>query len=227
MKRPLHIIAIFLLLGAVVNVAVAWGLAFSIRFVTLTHGPKLVGGGLSAPDAPCWVFVWRERLGYAGISAKNVSDIQALVPGWEYQSALVPTWSRLQTRPVAGADRTRRLIEDARGWPSLTLSCAYTSVVGLPGFTVLDGIEVGSHPDNANIRSISLPLRPIWPGFAINTIFYAAILWLLTPGPFALRRFLRLRRGLCPKCAYPMGESAVCTECGIALSHRRQMPSTT
>ena len=47
-----------------------------------------------------------------------------------------------------------------------------------------------------------------------------AILWLLIPGPFALRRFLRLRRGLCPKCAYPMGESPVCSECGKALPKR-------
>ncbi len=190
------------------------------RFATPTHGPKVVGGGLSAPDAPCWLFVRWERFGSAGISAKNVSDIQALVPGWEYQSALVPTWSRLQTRPFAGADRTRRLIEDARGWPSLTLSCADTSVVGLPGFTVLDGIEVGSPPDNANIRSISLPLRPIWPGFAINTLFYGTLLWLLIYGLSVLRRFVRVRRGLCPKCAYPMGESHVCTECGGSLPKR-------
>ena len=68
--------------------------------------------------------------------------------------------------------------------------------------------------------------EPLWPGFAVNTLFYAAILWLLIPGPFALRRFVRLRRGLCPKCAYPMGESSVCTECGIALS-RRRMPNPT
>ncbi len=54
-------------------------------------------------------------------------------------------------------------------------------------------------------------------GFAVNTLFYTTILWLLIPSPFALRRFLRLRRGLCPKCAYPMGESYVCTECGEAL----------
>ena len=72
-----------------------------------------------------------------------------------------------------------------------------------------------------------LRICPVWPGFAINTILYAAMVWPLIRGPFALCRFLRLRRGLCPKCAYPMGESSVCTECGIALSHRRQMPSTT
>ena len=61
-----------------------------------------------------------------------------------------------------------------------------------------------------------MPLRPIWPGFAINTLFYAAILWL----PFVLRRIIRIRRGLCPACAYPMGESAVCSECGKALPKR-------
>ncbi len=48
----------------------------------------------------------------------------------------------------------------------------------------------------------------------------ATLLWLLIPGPFALRRFLRVRRGLCPKCAYPMGESSVCTECGCGLPKR-------
>ena len=41
----------------------------------------------------------------------------------------------------------------------------------------------------------------------------------------ALRRVLRVRRGLCPKCAYPMGESAVCSECGQALP-KRLRPAT-
>ncbi len=65
-----------------------------------------------------------------------------------------------------------------------------------------------------------MPLGPIPLGFAVNTLFYAALLWLLIPGPFALRRFLRVKRGLCPKCAYPMGESALCSECGRVLPKR-------
>jgi hypothetical protein len=48
-------------------------------------------------------------------------------------------------------------------------------------------------------------------------VFYAAILWLLFAAPFALRRRRRIKRGLCPKCAYPVGESPVCTECGAAV----------
>ena len=65
-----------------------------------------------------------------------------------------------------------------------------------------------------------LPFGLIWPGFGINTLFYSIMLWLLIPGPFVLRRLIRRRRGLCPKCAYPMGESAVCSECGKELPQR-------
>ena len=65
-----------------------------------------------------------------------------------------------------------------------------------------------------------MPLRPLWIGFGLNTLFYAAILWLLTVGLFALRRLIRGRHGLCPACGYPTGESAVCSECGKALPKR-------
>ncbi len=63
-----------------------------------------------------------------------------------------------------------------------------------------------------------LPARPIWPAFAINTLFDAALLWLLIPGPFALRRLIRRRRGLCPACAYDLrhAEHEACPECGLA-----------
>jgi hypothetical protein len=62
------------------------------------------------------------------------------------------------------------------------------------------------------------PRQPIWPGFAINTVFYAAVLWVLCAAPFVLRRWRRIRRGLCPKCGYDLrnrpNDSAVCPECG-------------
>lgn len=60
------------------------------------------------------------------------------------------------------------------------------------------------------------PTRPLWPGFLLNTLFYAALLGLLLSLP-ALRRQIRRRRCLCPACAYPMGNSPVCTECGREL----------
>ncbi len=69
-------------------------------------------------------------------------------------------------------------------------------------------------------HQVILPWRPLWPGSIVNTIIYAAILWPLICRLFALRRLRRVKRGLCPKCAYPMGESVVCTECGCGLPKR-------
>ena len=63
-----------------------------------------------------------------------------------------------------------------------------------------------------------LPLRLLWPGFAINTVFYAAILWLLTLGPFTVRRIIHRRQGRCIKCGYDLrgAEHKACPECGAA-----------
>jgi hypothetical protein len=62
-----------------------------------------------------------------------------------------------------------------------------------------------------------IPTRPIWPGFAVNTVFYAGVLWVLWATPFALRRMIRRRRGHCAACNYPIGQSPVCTECGASV----------
>lgn len=44
-------------------------------------------------------------------------------------------------------------------------------------------------------RTRFIPCRPLLPGFAINTIFYAAILWMLFAIPSALNRKRRMNRG--------------------------------
>src|SRR6185436_16984229 len=46
--------------------------------------------------------------------------------------------------------------------------------------------------------------RPIWPGFAINTIFYAAILWLPFAATKVVRRRMRAHRGRCTACGYDL-----------------------
>ncbi|MCI0348786.1 MAG: hypothetical protein L0Z53_05115, partial [Acidobacteriales bacterium] len=70
-----------------------------------------------------------------------------------------------------------------------------------------------------------LSLNALWPGFAINTIFYATFLWLLFAAPGLVRRRIRIKRGLCPACAYPVGESPTCTECGKPVIRRLFVPT--
>ena len=66
-----------------------------------------------------------------------------------------------------------------------------------------------------------LPLDAVPDGFAVNTLFYAAIL-ALPLSIFPLRRRLRARRGRCPKCNYDLaGLAGPCPECGTERANQR------
>ena len=150
----------------------------------------------------------------------------------------MPTWITTPTPQFESLEwATELIVIDCRGWPMLSFWAdtasryrlgnwpvgpmgpfvdvrSTTAFVDMP---VQGGIKT-SLPDWHSGMPVVLPLRPIWPGFAVNSIFYAATLWLVFYVMLTLRRFIRRRRGLCPKCAYPVGESAVCTECGKELA---------
>jgi hypothetical protein len=59
-----------------------------------------------------------------------------------------------------------------------------------------------------------VPVVPLWPGFALDTAFYGAIVLLLWSAPGVLRRRTRKRRGRCPACGYDLRGLARCPECG-------------
>ncbi len=79
-------------------------------------------------------------------------------------------------------------------------------------------------PTASGSTHFTLPLRPVWPEFAINTVFWAMAAFGFHRAPGVLRARARRRRGLCPNCAYPVGVSSVCTECGRPV---RPVPSRT
>ncbi len=240
MRRRLLTIAIFLLAGAAVNVAVAWGCAAWLPFqarqpgVSREYATGFVRRVLTPdPYAAETVFYHRFRrhgaLFFSGIrgrmrgeydespNIRTFSSPEGMTP-----EALRPRW--LQMRPYGDRVLVHRHVF-AWGWPLLSLWCEHERLRVNPptGYRVHGGIETSLERINLGQwepYARVLPLRPIWPGFAVNTFFYAGILWLLIPGPFALRRLIRQRRGLCPTCAYPMGESAVCTECGTPIEKR-------
>ena len=218
--KYLRVILIFLLLGAVVNVAVAWGLAVVHNGIydRFSDGEE----GRASADGDSWEIA---RFDYFGTTRLvGIPSTKELVgSGYEaeYVPGLLPSWSRMNDPPStlpANADRKYGiqwdmvfLSEIARGWPLRSFTCThYKSYPDLIIHTK-DGILL--HVDSKfRLQRITLPLRPIWTGFALNTILYAVLLGSL----FTSRRKIRNKRGLCVKCAYDLrgAEHKACPECG-------------
>ncbi len=244
MKRRLLTLAIFLLLGAVVNVAVAWGCAVWISYndlfgtkitwspqgdspsmrwnVSLIQQPGLVSvESEKYHPEPNWVgrFAWREERAVRSDSDISPTDLLPSALNWAglRQNMLVP---ELDSEPLP----YERLWAIGWGWPWPSLWYEY-GVWSQPKDRPVHGgmrLPLPLYGQATPEPKRALPLRPILFGFAINTFFYAAILWLLMLGPFALRRLIRRqirrRRGLCPACAYDLrhAEHEACPECGLA-----------
>jgi len=147
----------------------------------------------------------------------------------------LPRWSRLDySKPPPQKYRGWGLffIDDARGWPLLAMSSF--SALGLD--PVKDALLVKSSDGFSLPASLRrkppfvdvedelfncpiVPLRPIWPGFAINTVFYAALLWFLFFGSLTARRIIRRKQGRCIKCGYDLRGTThmICSECGYEV----------
>ena len=233
MKRRLFKLVLFLILGAVVNIVVAWWLALAIdihkgsftsNYRKIDPAESSVRGILfvarfSEPGAVCLIsYVGRPRHG-------PYESVLGGIP-----EELVDDWARRQMLPwILGdalwpAQATDRRELDARGWPLLSFWCVSAkrrtfSVVQAEGGIPLPERWVREH-DRRWMRITTLPYRPIYFGLTFNTIFYATLLWLLTLAPFTARRMIRRKRGRCIKCGYDLRgtEHEKCPECGAGVS---------
>ena len=205
MKRRIFKLALFLLLGAIINVAVALVCAFN-----------LPSAGVRSPDRYVEQFpsqlTWLDPICLERKDEVKIYEVQRF-GGLLYQAS--PRNWPLDRPPPYIMDW--QVIES--GWPCLSLRGHWWMRTSLDPQVVSDPpILRGLYHfvrSGHEYREIPCFVSPV--GFAIDTIFYSAILWL----PFAafgrIRRRRRLQRSLCPACAYPVGDSAVCTECGKAV----------
>ncbi len=216
-RRHLLTLAIFLLAGAVVNVAVAWVILWKKDWTTVW--PARLDGVWHWPrDVPThWpdmaeTILRAEGFGVLGLSydARRLSDagresfrLATFRAGWPMLGLAWGNWQEALRPNMTFAGRPR-FIERSDGHPTQSWW-----VWGIP-------VELSTAGYGQRMRN-HLPIRPFWPAFAPNTLFYATLLWLVILGPFALRRLIRQRRGLCPACGYDLrhGEHEACPECGV------------
>ena len=194
--RILLRVCLFVLLGAIVNVAVGW-----------SGHQKSLSPNCRVLPFEASVAVWDE----VAPSAWPTPDQPLVIE----DANLVWTSWRIDSR-MDSAQSLTGIYRAKCGWPRDALcgdSFFAPSGNWKSGLVHLSG------------TSISLPFKPIWPGFVINTVFYAVVLWPLFAGPLVLRRRRRIRRGLCPKCAYDLRgspeDATACPECGAAATVAR------
>jgi hypothetical protein len=190
-RRALHII-VLLLLGAIVNVAVAWGCFCACQGSKpqSDHDTATVMRALSKYTPTGWTMI------PSTCQRMDAFGVQAMAAFGKFGSEV----------PIATDEYFERVVV---GWPTPSLQRTALITNNLTWKS--------PYKDAIRIGRLHYPIRPLAVGTSVNTIFYAAILWGMFAVPLALRRRRRLKRGLCPACAYPIGASPVCTECGAKL----------
>ena len=214
MKRRLLKLSVLLLAGAIVNVAVAWTCAHYphvIRNMT-TETRKARNWASPMPTTTPKPTIYRE-VAFANERVRWLmapDDIENGIAGVVYIQAVHEFGMPL---PALGYVVQSTVNQRAGGGEVTQLRWSLTA--NIP--------RTYADYDRA-WRNV--PLKPALPGFAINTIFYAAILGVLFFAPGAVRRTIRRKRGLCPACAYDLRGSAsqMCPECGNAVKADRTTP---
>lgn len=268
MRKKVAKVAIYLILGLIVNITVAWSCAYYFG----------AGDELFHPDVAqnIWHIKKQDYRGtvhsFSGFGSISWSlSMNAPYPEQKWietdESDIFQWWSRLKI-PNKHVDRSKfayvltdiSIHEQAQGWPFLTVHCDWmTTMVDMrgPRYSSSDvyarrdslkgGIDLrvlfepepepvpdpdpetfhdprpepdarrGWFPDTFFQNSTILPFHPIWTGLLINSLFYGFIIWGVVSAPGAMRREFRKRRNRCPDCGYPIGTSAICTECGYQL----------
>jgi hypothetical protein len=225
MRRLLTRTATALLLGVAINVGFAWGIAL---LGTPRGRPKVNAAEYDRTTDMTWMATVHECRGFLLIlSCHHRGRVdETLRSGPRLCSTVVPRIGDLHDWPTLDCEiEMRHRFTVGTGWPLPALWCAYQGSETAPAERAIwdplgGGVDLGSYrrfPNGLRQRRV-LPLRPLWSGFTVNTLTFAACLWPILLIAGAVRhRLTRLKRGCCPDCNHPVGGLSTCGSCGRPL----------
>ncbi|MEE9130073.1 MAG: hypothetical protein V3T84_08650 [Phycisphaerales bacterium] len=180
MRRTLLKLVVVLLLGSCTTVFVAWTLAAYVH----VRGSNMYVKGRPASASRWWVVRAFRRPGVNYVTSFSYEDggksnLRVLDLG----EAEWPAAFSVGIERSLHVGQGRVTVLDARGWPRLALWCE--SIIGLGNAATLIEPEVAGGMiwrKDAPLHNLfvvdrhyrTLPLRPLWSGFFIDTLFYAA-----------------------------------------------------
>lgn len=207
-RKAVQLSALVLLIGAVLQLSVAWALH-------LLQAPDLskpvpstpVSWLIDVPDSwPRPYFTW--QIGLFGKDVVAQSHVSGVAEVGASQGEIL-IWQAVRCQI---------------GWPFRSLESTFLSILDANGSTDLgEALDRGIHikNDREDLESY-LPVRPRSFAFVLNTIVWAMFSFGLIQGGAATRRYLRRRKGRCAYCGYQLSNlrGDRCPECGrdVALA---------
>lgn len=236
MKRRVSRVLLVLAAGVVVNVAVAWAIGIlGLRSHVTESAYEIISRRHDAEkDRNLIEEIWRVDVyrgpgvvAFAVRRAKGI-EITASLDDSGTIRPLLPAWSNLATPteefaaidigqtdwPRGNNEVLEHRSNMAMGWPLPVLWCE--SVIdesGIDELTIVGGMLLQIPADPERFPRV-LPYRVILPNFAANAALYAVLCALVWFTPGMIRRRIRVRRGLCQVCGYPVQREQRCSECG-------------
>jgi hypothetical protein len=202
MKRWLGVALICLIIGAIVNVVLAW-------WITVADTSRWTFGGHYGPPDQAQSEWWLRNVPAEFPFAVEFVISKPMRGVWTEvlsDQDLLPTGTDAEERKPLFVERRRA------GWP-------FKSLEGQKWFSSSDHRLNQSHGAWPLFDTKPwLPLRPMWPGFLANSVLFGLVPFLPIAAFAAARRSRRRRRHQCLHCGYPVGTSPVCTECGRAMA---------
>ncbi|MCI0363209.1 MAG: hypothetical protein L0219_04960 [Phycisphaerales bacterium] len=214
---------VFLSLGGAIGVATAAIIALCASVGSQPQrysGTGEEGSGRGPTGWEIWIVHRNEGFGVTRFASDYYVDYGgSFTLSMTPAESLVPAWA---DRHIVLGQQTHGLAFFAVGWPLRAFQCRFEAVGTTGGWNLHDGIRLPARPMQSwpatSMRVPAIPYRPIWVGLSVNWLFFAILLWLGFVAVTSARRWRRMRRGLCARCGYPVGESATCSECGAAVA---------
>jgi hypothetical protein len=208
MRRWVLRILVCLILGAITTVAVAWGIVTKESIRSLRGRPLESQYDLQPQQLACngfahpffdHILVWPDDSPRSG-------DL----PPIRFRKPL----QTLSCRNLKGHFGLASLY----GWPCRALFHAQWGTIGWTEVDQAGLLNLNANKEETDTASNRwlFPVLPLWPGFAIDTLFFAAIWFGVFFGFASGKRAIRRKRGRCLRCGYDLrGDLAAgCSECG-------------